>query len=40
MEVKHHSSLLGLTATDTHNAFVEAALGQEQHVAQNTVEER
>lgn len=28
-----------LTLADTHNVFVEAALGQEQHVAQDSVEE-
>lgn len=38
-EVKHHSGLLGFIPADTHNAFVEAALGQEQHVAQDSVEE-
>lgn len=38
-EVKHHPDLLGFTPTDTHNALIEAALGQEQHIAQDGVEE-
>ena len=36
---QYHSGLPGLTPSDIHNTFVEVALVQEHHVAQDGVEE-